>query len=148
MKCYGNYAPDQKECSGCLWGESCAFYTQSAKEISRVGKKMVSIDYFSNIAAPVQSQEGEDTTVTTGEIADFLKWLLDVDDYTLGILRELILSSAPLSVSELAKIHGCTRGAMHQKILNIISNDYRLAPLFLATMPKISRARKRFLRNH
>ena len=81
----------------------------------------------------------------------FFRFLLELDDYTIGIISEVITPADPerksCSVSALSKLHGCSRQAMHRKILDIIARRPELALLLKSTMSKLSRGRQCFLRH-
>ena len=143
MECFEKYG--SAECSECLWGGSCHFYTVSKNDLPLITQRAVSLNAAKKVALPLPVIE-EETPVTTQELATFLSWLLHCDDYTLGIIQEMVINN-PQTISELAEQSGVSRSAMHRKILSIIGTDRRLAPMFIALMPKLSRARKRFLRN-
>jgi hypothetical protein len=142
MNCYGQYGTNDL-CTECLWQESCSYFSKSSKELPAI--KAVSLNALKKVTLPVTEPE-EPVEVTISDLATFLNWLLRCDEYTLGIIQEIVTASEPMTVSQLAARSGVSRAAMHRKILHIISNDKRLAPLFIALMPKLSKARKRFLR--
>lgn len=146
MNCYGTFNDGKNDCQECLWGESCRYMTQEPKELYPLGRKMVSLEKVYNIPVRENVLEKENLVITIDELADFFRWLLQADTYTLGLLREVILTNGATTVSELARLHGCSRWAMHRKILSVISKDKKLAPLFISVMPKISESRKKFLR--
>lgn len=142
MNCYGQYGTSNL-CTECLWQESCQYFTNTQKELPAI--KAVSLSALKK--APLLATEDEESIeLTISDLATFLNWLLRCDEYTLGIIQEIVTASEPMTVSQLAARSGVSRSAMHRKILHIISNDKRLAPLFITLMPKLSKARKRFLR--
>ena len=146
MNCYGTFDNDKSDCRECLWWESCKYLTDEPKEIYPLGKKMVSIERIYSIPDDQNSEESNnEEQITIDELAEFFNWLIRCDEYTLGIIQELIISPE-ITVSQLAAKHGVTRQAMHRKILSVIGRKKELSTLFLTTMPKLSSARKNFLR--
>lgn len=142
MNCYGQYSTNEL-CIECLWQESCQYFTNTKKELPAI--RAVSLSALKRV--PLLAMEDEESIeLTISDLATFLNWLLRCDEYTLGIIQEMITAQEPLTISQLAARSGVSRSAMHRKILHIISNDKRLAPLFITLMPKLSKARKRFLR--
>lgn len=85
-------------------------------------------------------------------LAEFFRFLLELDDYSIGIICEIIApadgSTSGCTVSKLGKLHGCSRQAMHRKILYMISCHPELASLLKSTMYKLSSGRQLFLRHH
>jgi hypothetical protein len=81
-------------------------------------------------------------------LAYFFRYLLDLDDYTLGIIGRMITRwhrEEALTIGELSDEHGCSRQAMHRKILSIIGEHPELSALLSTLLPKLSRSRRYFL---
>lgn len=82
------------------------------------------------------------------ELAELLRYLLHLDDYTLGVLAELIAPSATTAraatVAELARIHGISRQGMHRKMLAIAKESPELAGLLQLTVLKLRKSRREF----
>ena len=81
-------------------------------------------------------------------LAHFFRYLLELDDYTLGIIGRMITlwhDKKVVNVGTLSEEHGCSRQAMHRKILNIIGQHPELSALFSMVLPKLSRSRRCFL---
>jgi hypothetical protein len=51
----------------------------------------------------------------------------------------------PVTVKTLSRLRGCSRQAVHRKILSIIQENPELAAFFLPMMKKISSARQSFV---
>lgn len=159
-QCYGKKHSFSAKCQECVFSASCSYYLLSEPHMeSRLN--MISYEYiqeWSQLAADVSGIPGEepDEEILCGGvsecevkgIAQFLRFMLDLDDYTLAILSEIITS--PYSdgrcypISELAKLHKCTRQAMHRKILRSVRRTPELSAMLQLTFSKIRRSRCRF----
>ena len=162
--CYGKNPGSRIYCRECEFFESCNYYARSrAKMESRLN--MVSFEHIQNwseIAADHQHIPGCDPDEFDTDIAppvpvpetdihdmaEFLRFILELDDYTLGILSQIIVPGADnirhCSISELARLHQCTRQAMHRKILRAARHNPELGKLLQMTFRKISRSRGQF----
>ena len=81
-------------------------------------------------------------------LAQFFHYLLTLDDYTLGIIGRMCLrwhENKELNILELSREHGCSRQAMHRKILSIIAENPELTAMFTVLLPKLSDSRRKFL---
>lgn len=146
-ECYGKppKKPESK-CTSCEYAESCALYASMREEpvharSHTVNDKALEIE---NNAARTADDRGSRTTVTVRELADFVKFLFRIDDYTLLILREVFTNGAT-TLAEIAKTMGVRRQSIHAKILNAVRKFPELGDLFGALMPRLSVARRRFL---
>lgn len=148
--CYGmppKGALPQK-CIDCEYCESCRVYHSMREEPAHArthtcGERSLELE---DNNAPAGKHEEIRTTVTVSEFAEFAKLLFRVDDYTLLILREVIANGAA-SVSEVAKALGLRRQAIHAKVINVIRRFPELSIMFSALMPRLSVARRRYLKN-
>ena len=80
----------------------------------------------------------------------FFRYLAGLDDYTIGIICEMLNSgnvAGNCTVSKLSRLRGCSRQTMHRKLLEIIARRPELSSLLQGTMYKLSRGRQRFMRN-
>ncbi|MCQ2377599.1 MAG: hypothetical protein MJ016_00100 [Victivallaceae bacterium] len=162
--CYGKYPEDRAACAQCEFGRSCRYYTESAPKMeSRLN--MVSFEFVQNWsdliadtvhvpgAEPVPenpAQDGKAAPEIPG-MARFLRFMLELDDYTLGILSEIIVprpdTAERCSVAELARVHRCTRQAIHRKMLRSARKNPEIAHLLELTFRKVRRSRSAFSRN-
>ena len=83
------------------------------------------------------------------DLGSLLRFLLSLDDYTLGILAEVIVPDdsrpgAGRTIADLARLHRCSRQAMHRKALGAVRRHPELAGLFRLTLRKIGRSRAVF----
>ena len=145
--CYGKYPTPSDPCENCEYEESCRYYTATTPPR---GKKQGPVGFVDNCAAdtaePTPSETG-DRFVTEAELANVLRYLMELDEYTLSLLAEVITAPAgSLSVSALAQRRGVTRQAIHHKLISILENHRELAPVFRGLFRKLSRARSRALR--
>lgn len=147
MECYGHYgSTENKNCGECEFAESCRYYTTAPTDLARSGD--VSLDsgsYNRDSHEDVQKlQTGlSKTTLAMQDIADFVRFLAELDDFTLGIVTEVVKGAR--SIAELAEVAGLSRWYVHKKVLTAISRVPELAELFVPLMPRLSAARRRFL---
>ena len=150
MKCYGHYGDKKRaggDCADCEFLESCKYYAGTSenagvkhRERSLEGRSF-NKDWHE---AMLLAQPGlPDTHISMRELAEFARFLLSLDDYSLGIVAEVIRGSA--SISELAKCAGTTRQNAHTKVTTLISRVPELAKVFAPLMPKLTAARRHFL---
>lgn len=154
--CYGKFPNGNDPCAKCDFFDSCRYYAATAKSVDR-RRHTVSFEAAQDIIADIPADNsipgGTDDPPPRQMIADalgkFFRYLLELDEYTLGLIRELIAPSFPdgkCSISHLAELHGCSRQALHRKMLAIIAVHPELTALFLLATRKLSAARKAFLR--
>lgn len=162
--CYGKNPGSRICCRNCEFFESCNYYARSrAKMESRLN--MISFEHIQNwseIAADNQHIPGYEPDESENaylvappipeteirDMAEFLRFMLELDDYTLGILSEIIVPGSDnirhCSIAELARLHNCTRQAMHRKILRTARQNPKLGKLLQMTFRKIRRSRGQF----
>lgn len=152
--CYGKYS-GTPECRKCRYGRSCSYYTDScAGERRESGRKKClsyekicwSEDVADETAVPGMPDETEDELTLL--LGPFLRYLLNLDRYTLELLK-LIMAPSPgeapaRSVREIAELRQCSRQAVHRKILKVILEHPELRQLFSLVLKKMPlRSRKR-----
>ena len=110
------------------------------------------------LSTPPALPDGEEDAAAAPEVhptdltrlSEFCRFIFSLDDYTLGILAAIIVPGDPgarnCTVSDLARLHGCTRQAMHRKMLASVRRHPELAQLFRVALRKIGRGRE-FFRN-
>ena len=154
--CYGKYR-SLPGCRNCRYRASCEYYTFSAKlRRSRVECRSVNFDVlsercietadFSDI--PGCCEEEREENITIEKLAQFFKYLLNLDTYTLSMLKMFFDDNSENgeipSISEIACKRGCSRQAVHCKILDVIKLHPELSKLFLATLRHLPRDRRRY----
>lgn len=153
-KCYGNYKTGSQECRDCEYRESCQLYTKTQGRMNQPlgGQDYDEIsEYAANVAdyssVPGQTEEDE-SQKEQRDFAGFLNFLLHLDDYTLGVLAEIIAPSQGamrrLTVAEIARIRGISRQGMHRKTLDIARKSPELASLLKLAVMKIRKSRHDF----
>ena len=146
--CYGKPPKKPAErCAACEYAESCTLYASMREEPAHARSHTCqekALDLESS--TPAGEHRDIRTTVTVSELAEFVKLLFRIDDYTLLILREVIANGAT-TVSEVAKAIGVRRQALHAKVLNTIKKFPQLSEMFAALMPRLSIAKRRYLKN-
>lgn len=150
-ECYGNWATEKTSCRQCEFHISCRYYTKSEKQINSRSERnrAVNLDKINHIAARKQhtteNTSGNDPIVFA--LSRFFRYLLALDSYTLGIISQVMESSARgenCSVKHLSELRGCSRQAIHRKLLNIIARNPELAGVFSSVMNRVDSGRRLF----
>ena len=151
--CFGKF-DTRPQCRNCRYRASCRYYTANPVSDSPGGGcvSYESIaDWCREAADPSPAPgEGEPEAcelIGIDKLAEFFRYLLNLDKYTLEVLRMIFPadgSSGVCSVSDIARQRGCTRQAAHHKILNIIKEHPELTRLFSLTLRHLPRDRRRY----
>lgn len=156
MDCYGNYSYARKDCRVCDCRVSCRYYRCSGKKVD-AREHIVSFDHadyldecmdFINIPG-LEPAEPNHRSEMISALSRFFRYLLELDEYTIGIISEVVKASrrgVHCTVPYLSRVHGCSRQAMHRKLMKIIGAHPELAGLFRDTLYKLSSSRQSFLR--
>lgn len=141
----------------CEFAAACRLCTETESRMDRAlgGQEFDSVAEWAPDLADYQhipGEEQEEPEPLTAEhnaadFAGFLNFLLHLDNYTLGILAEIIAPSRErkrFTVAELARLHGISRQGMHRKLLDTARKSPELASLLAMTVRKIRRARQEF----
>ncbi len=155
MKCFGKFVSGDKNCRKCEFLLSCRYYKMT-------GKKMENREHIVSFDAAQELYECADFDHIPGEqehfdfnkeiisaLSRFFRYMLDLDEYSIGIITEVVSpekAGTHCTVPYLSKVHGCSRQAMHRKLMKIIGAHPELAGLFRNTLYKLSDARQSFLR--
>ena len=155
--CFGNPDRNSKRCIKCEYRQSCSYCAATESSVDSRSK----LTCFEEIQSwlpecadfdhiPGEFEEDSTATDLIPMLSRFFRFLLELDDYTVGIISEIIApGERPVkrcTVSHLGKLHGCSRQAMHRKILDIIASRPELTTLLKSTMYKLSSGRQLFLR--
>ncbi len=152
--CFGNYGAE-KACANCRYRASCKYYTTHPIDNRRPRQECIDYDAVSAWAlqtadfSDIPGCESEDTDlIGVDKLAAFFRYLLNLDKYTLEILK-MFFDDRPgkeniPSVSEIAAVRGCSRQAVHRKILDIIKRNPELSRLFSLTLRHLPRDRRRY----
>lgn len=155
-ECFGKIQRSSRHCMKCQYREACIYWGATASTVeSRI--KLASFEEIQDWlpeCADYDHIPGEENSTDINSqlismLGRFFRFLLELDDYTAGIICEVVKPSAgsrQCTVSYLGKLHGCSRQAMHRKILDIIARKPELALLLKNTMYKLSRGRQFFIR--
>lgn len=157
LSCYGKYLPGKAQCRRCQWQASCAYYTETAATVESRSHfaSFEAMQDWHTLAAdcdhiPGNEPEENPAAEIVPMLSRFFRYLLELDSYSVGVICEVIMprsDNGSCTVSALGKLHGCSRQAMHRKILAIIAAHPELASLLKNTMYKLSESRELFLRN-
>lgn len=88
---------------------------------------------------PDYSDLEELNEMLTRKMSEFLTFLINLDDYDLGIIREIIsptIGHTP-NVAELARIRHISRQAMHRKIIDLAKARPELRDLLKCVLLKL-----------
>lgn len=150
-ECWGKFDQCGRKCE---FAAACRLCTETESRIDRPvgGQDFDSVAEWAPDLAdyrhiPGEEPEEEQEPRNTADFAGFLNFLLHLDNYTLGILAELIAPTQEkrrFTASELARIHGISRQGMHRKLLDTARKSPELASLLAMTVRKIRRARQEF----
>ena len=153
--CFGHCRNDS-DCRECDFLDSCRCIGDTEPHIEQ-HSGMVSAEEFDwstqLSSAPAEVPDGdaeaEPDERDLTRLSEFCRFIFSLDDYTLGILAAIIVPDDPkcrCTVSDLARLHGCSRQAMHRKMLASVRRHPELAQLFRVALRKIGRGRAFFRR--
>lgn len=153
--CYGSYSR-RKSCTNCVYKHSCNIYSRSRNAVDR-GSGLVSFDNSVDqwYPAPDSFIPGyEEQTDPRNEMiramAKMLRWIMELDGYTLGIVAEIIAPADPgkggVSVAHLARMRKCSRQAMHEKMVFAVEKFPELATLFQTALRRVGNLKSKFKR--
>ena len=158
-ECFGHCRRDT-DCRECDLMASCVCISDTEKTIEQ-HSGMTSVEELDGWAlqlstpAVLPDGEGEEESSASEplpgdlqRLSEFCRFIFSLDDYTLGILAAIIVpgdsGARNCTVSDLARLHGCSRQAMHRKMLASVRRHPELAQLFRVTLRKIGRGRMTF----
>lgn len=149
--CWEKYNTKSSQCESCPFAAACRLCSQTAASINRPvgGQNYDAVAAWASDLAdyshiPGESKHPSRNENTRAALAKLLRFLLRIDDYTLGIVAELLNNEQHYSVADLARIRGISRQGMHRKLLDATRKHPELAALFAMTVKKIRRARNNF----
>ncbi len=154
-ECWGKFA-EGADCPDCLYAAACRLFTETEPAMNAAvgGQDYDSVEDWAEDLADHSHTPGmepehaeDDAPAGSLDLAGFLMFLLRLDDYTLGILAEIIAPSQTgrrCSVADLARIHGISRQGMHRKVLDVARKSPELCSLLRMTVKKIQKARREF----
>lgn len=164
-QCYGHYVCGAENCRRCEYSTSCQLYTQTEgrmnrplggqcfDEVSSFAVDLATPPVFPDSANAVADNElapDNDTPIDiTAHFSAFLHFLLSLDDYTLGILAEIIQPNDKnhrIYVAQLARIRNISRQGMHRKLLDTARKSPELAMLLKCVVLKIRKSKQEFVR--
>ena len=149
-KCYGKYTAGTK-CAACTYRLSCEYFTASTPGLDCT-MRHCSLDNVSDSCSclldpsPYPGEEQPEKAVfSLAEFMQLLRYLLELDEYTFEIVREIIRprDGRSCTVADLCQLHGVSRQSMHRKILRVISrkpelHDFLRSVLTRNTTPKLA----------
>jgi len=158
INCFGRNRQTRR-CKCCEYQESCRYYAASAKSLKGHSGfvSFEELEDWDSLAADTDHIPGvepprapEERFLTVGGLAEFFRYLLSLDDYTLGLVATVVGHAAEngkvCSVRELADLHDCSRQAMTRKIQFVVRRYPALKGLLKLTLRKLGNCRSAFLR--
>lgn len=157
QECFGACRHDE-DCRDCNLLTACAYITKTEPKIEQ-HSGMASVEELEgwqiDISVPPTLPDGEEEdnepdeqTLDIAALVEFCRFIFSLDDYSLAILAECINprgdARMKYTVSALAQIHGCSRQAMHRKMLASVRRHPELASVFRLVLRKIGRSRREF----
>ena len=145
QECFGHCRRDA-DCRDCELFASCVCISETEAGIER-HSGMTSVEELDDGEPDADGAAAQPGTLPgdLAQLAEFCRYLFSLDDYTLGILAEIIVPGDPdartCTVSDLARVHRCSRQAMHRKMLASVRRHPELAQLFRVAVRKIGRGR-------
>ena len=157
LNCFGKPVNHSARCAKCEYRTSCCYCAATAHLVESKNKHISfeAVHSWLTDSADFDHIPGNDIDEPERlqlipMLGRFFRFLLELDDYTVGIICELISPSDKnvkhCTVSHLGRLHGCSRQAIHRKILDIIADRPELTVLLKSTMYKLSSGRQRFMR--
>lgn len=168
MKCYGHYGDNKSDCGTCEFLQSCQLYTATEGRMEQISyhQSYEEIEKFALDIADTSNIPGNDDEdfetenyldnsqlethkieeLITKKFAEFLTFLLNLNDYDLGIIREIIAPSTghKLNVAEIARIRNVSRQAMHRKIIDMAKAQPELRELLKCVLMKLRKNKEFF----
>ena len=155
QECFGHCRRDA-DCRDCDLMASCLCISDTEARIEQ-HSGMASVEeldgWAMQLSTPAVLPDAEEDAAAEPDdddlarLSEFCRFIFSLDDYTLGILAAIIVPGergGSCTVSDLARLHGCTRQAMHRKMLASVRRHPELAQLFRVALRKIGRGREFF----
>ncbi len=149
--CWGKCVRQSNHCRRCPYTEACEIITRTDPALRHPlgGQDFDAVSrWATDLATGECTPDAADakTEPFAGDLAELLRYLLNLDNYTLGVLAELIAPSRNpcRSVADLARLHGISRQGMHRKMLRMARQAPELASLLQLTVKKIQKSRRDF----
>ena len=128
-ECYGSYGNDKK-CARCTYRASCELYTATGKGIdSRMG--LVSFDNT------VEEWLAADTSHIPGQEEE-------QPDRRSEMIAPENCGKGGVNVAALARARGCSRQAIHEKMVTAVARHPELASLFQTALRRVGNMRSKF----
>ncbi len=154
-ECWGQFDDGLERCRACPYRDACRLYRDTEPAMDRpLGHSdfdaasgwaldLADVDHI-----PGDEPDDEPSPRLECDFGEFLMFLLHLDDYTLGVIAEIIAPrqnpEKRYSVADLARAHGISRQGMHRKTLDIARKSPELSSLLRLTLKKIRSARQTF----
>ena len=151
--CFGRYENERK-CGKCIYKSSCRLYSATASSVdSRMG--LVSFDnsvdewlVSDSVHIPGEEEEFDQNSEMISSLARMFRWIISLDTHTLGIVAEIVAPRknriGGVSIASLAELRGCSRQAIHGKMLSAVSMHPELASLFQTVLRRVGSLRSKF----
>lgn len=157
-KCFGS-----ARCPECEFADSCRLIVRTEPDMDKptdaqsyeaVEEWAPDLADYSHIPGESgdddpDEEPGGDPAIPRQAVASILAYLLHLDDYTLGILAEIVgpEHGDRITAAKLARIRGCSRQRMHLKLIEIAERYPELRPLLKLSLLKLRKSRAVFAVN-
>lgn len=155
MKCFGKFVSGNADCRKCEYMLSCRYYKVTGRKMES-REHIVSFDAAQELFEcadfdhiPGEQEPSDDSGEMIDALSSFFRYMLELDEYSIGIIAEVVSpgkKGVHCTVPYLSRVHGCSRQAMHRKLMKIIGAHPELSGLFRNTLYKLSNSRQSFLR--
>lgn len=156
-RCFGKYTAGHEVCLVCEYKDSCQYITLNDKKEKpsyHVSYETVSnceslTDYDHTPGDDLDEEITAEDERQAENLVSSLAYILRMDDYALGILQEIVAPSDGVerkrrTIADIARIHGTSRQAVHQKSLRVIQRNPELANTFKLALLKIRKVKREF----
>ena len=152
-KCFGSAL-----CPECEFADSCRLIVRTEPDMDKPtdAQSYESVEEWAPDLADYTHIPGDSAEDETGDaapelsrqnLAALLAYLLHLDNYTLGILAEIIApqrGGERQTAAHLARVRGCSRQRMHLKLIEIAERYPELRQLLMLALLKLRKSREDF----
>ncbi|MBE6364164.1 MAG: hypothetical protein E7053_00260 [Lentisphaerae bacterium] len=149
--CYGKFPNGNTPCAKCDYFDSCRYYAATAKAVNCRERHMASFERASFLVPEMPDFDhipGEEKSTETENIVEalskFFRYLIDLDEYTLALICQTVSGDEnhqPVTVNSLSSLLGCSRQAVHRKMLSVIAAHPELSGFFRRVITKFAAAK-------
>lgn len=161
MKCYGHYK-SEKNCKECEFLQSCQLFSATEGRMEQISfhQSYDAVEHFAldmadySTIPQIDESDGEEAqfapsnidTLFSQKLSEFFAFILNLNDYDLGIIREVIApsSGSKLNIADIARIRNISRQALHRKVLDLARQKPELRELLKCVLLKLRKNQELF----